>query len=79
LKLVAAAEVAVEGTDKVVKLTVSAGVAELDCENHIISVQRADKALYEAKYDGKNCVRLWRPECAKASLPVLKTDAASSM
>jgi len=76
LRLVAAAEVLVSGTEKIIKLTISAGLAELDPENYIISIQRADKALYEAKYDGKNCVRIWRPESERA-LPGLKLDKAS--
>ena len=76
LRAVAAAEVLVSGTDKVIKLTISAGLAELDCENYIISIQRADKALYEAKYDGKNCVRIWRPESERV-LPGLNFNKAS--
>lgn len=38
--------------------TISCGVTELaDGESYMNAVTRADKALYQAKYDGKNCVR----------------------
>jgi diguanylate cyclase (GGDEF)-like protein len=45
--------------DQQVTLTVSIGVAEIDAaarfDQHLIA---ADRALYAAKRDGRNCVRL---------------------
>ena len=41
--------------------TVSVGVAELDasCDNLDILIDHADRAMYLAKNDGRNCVRTW--------------------
>jgi diguanylate cyclase (GGDEF)-like protein len=60
IRIVEAMEVRIEGTGKVIKVTISAGLAELDPFKHYnVSVQLSDKALYEAKNSGKNrvCVR----------------------
>ena len=44
------------------KVTVSCGVSEWTFENEKISVEslfyRADMALYDAKNNGRNCIRL---------------------
>lgn len=48
--------------NKVVSVTVSAGVATLcDEESEMNFFTRADKALYRAKNDGRNCVRTAKP------------------
>ncbi len=49
-----------DGTD--IPVTVSLGVADTTGEAGISSqelIQRADKALYRAKNEGRNCVRVW--------------------
>lgn len=55
----------VPGPDGPMRVTLSAGVATTDQE-HLVShdelVRRADMALYQAKSEGRNLVRVWRPE-----------------
>jgi diguanylate cyclase (GGDEF)-like protein len=49
-----------DGAD--IPITVSLGVADTTGENGLTTqelIQRADKALYRAKTDGRNCVRVW--------------------
>ncbi len=60
LRTVADHPMKVRGSEKSFRVTVSAGVAELDCRNYAGSVQHADKALYDAKNCGKNCMRIWK-------------------
>jgi diguanylate cyclase (GGDEF)-like protein len=54
-----------------VKFTISAGVAELDPVegDWKTMIQRADKALYDAKRNGRNSVAVWAPE-TESSAPV---------
>jgi diguanylate cyclase (GGDEF)-like protein len=51
-------------------VTASFGVATLmpDVKSPVELIDRADKALYAAKNDGRNCVRQWRPELEVASV-----------
>jgi diguanylate cyclase (GGDEF)-like protein len=43
--------------------TLSAGVTALNAQDNMSSLLgRADQALYKAKTDGRNCVRVWRPQ-----------------
>jgi diguanylate cyclase (GGDEF)-like protein len=59
---VEASEVRICGTEKIIKTTVSAGMAELHPGKHYsTSVTFSDKALYDAKRSGKNTVRVWNP------------------
>jgi diguanylate cyclase (GGDEF)-like protein len=53
------------------RLTISAGVAATrgeDCEAESL-VERADEALYQAKSDGRNCVRVALPDVALPPRP----------
>jgi diguanylate cyclase (GGDEF)-like protein len=44
-------------------VSISVGVAELTPDGSFKDlVQRADQALYQAKTEGKNCVRVWMPQ-----------------
>jgi diguanylate cyclase (GGDEF)-like protein len=54
-----------------VKFTISAGIAELDPVegDWKTMIQRADKALYDAKRNGRNSVAVWAPE-TESSAPV---------
>lgn len=46
------------GSKEPLHCTVSCGVIELvEGESYLDAVTRADKAMYQAKFDGKNCVR----------------------
>jgi diguanylate cyclase (GGDEF)-like protein len=57
---VEASEVRISGTEKIIKVTVSAGMAELHPGKHYnASVRFSDNALYDAKRNGKNTVRVW--------------------
>jgi diguanylate cyclase (GGDEF)-like protein len=59
---VEASEVRIGGTEKIIKTTVSVGMAELHPGKHYnASVTLSDKALYDAKHSGKNTVRVWNP------------------
>jgi diguanylate cyclase (GGDEF)-like protein len=46
------------------KVTISIGVAVLqaDVTTQQVLVDRADEALYRAKNDGRNQVKIWRPD-----------------
>jgi diguanylate cyclase (GGDEF)-like protein/PAS domain S-box-containing protein len=46
-----------------VKVTVSIGVAELQAKTETLEnlVDKSDKALYQAKGEGRNCVRVYKP------------------
>lgn len=49
------------GNNKSVKFTISLGVSSVDLESEVnteLALQRADKALYKAKKEGRNCVRI---------------------
>jgi diguanylate cyclase (GGDEF)-like protein len=60
VRAVEASEVTIKGTDKKIKTTISAGMAELHPGKHYnVSVHFSDNALYDAKQSGKNCVRVW--------------------
>lgn len=51
--------VAVEKSDNgVCPVTISIGVAEYDGEDYQATINRADKALYRAKINGRNCVEV---------------------
>jgi diguanylate cyclase (GGDEF)-like protein len=50
-------------------LTLSIGLTEAVADDNIMTViARADKALYQAKSDGRNCRRIVTAECEQASL-----------
>ncbi|MBW8190228.1 GGDEF domain-containing protein [Neiella marina] len=50
------------GAPHQIRITVSAGVAELMAEDSADKwLDKADKALYLAKEDGRNCCRSWQP------------------
>lgn len=53
-------------TPRSLRTTVSVGVAEreADCDNLDILIDHADRAMYFAKKDGRNCVRTWPVETA---------------
>jgi diguanylate cyclase (GGDEF)-like protein len=60
VRAIEASEVKISGTEKIIKTTISAGMAELHPGKHYnVSVRFADKALYDAKRGGKNTVRVW--------------------
>lgn len=60
VRAVEASAVRIKGTEKVIKVTVSAGMAELHPGKHYnASVRFSDDAMYEAKRSGKNTVRVW--------------------
>jgi diguanylate cyclase (GGDEF)-like protein len=49
-------------TPRSMRTTISAGVAEFDatCNNLDVLIDHADRAMYSAKNDGRNCVRAWQ-------------------
>lgn len=48
------------GSQKAINITVSIGLSMLDPMEPIeTSIDRADKALYHAKSEGRNCIRIW--------------------
>lgn len=48
------------GAQEPIHISASFGVASLDPEAPVeTSIDRADKAMYAAKSDGRNCVRIW--------------------
>ena len=54
----------IETTDSRISVTVSVGIASLAPEDfrhnqNLMLIERADKALYLAKREGRNCVRSW--------------------
>jgi diguanylate cyclase (GGDEF)-like protein len=55
-------------------VTVSIGVAELDetCISLDALVERADRAMYLAKEDGRNCVKIWPHGKVTAELKLAK-------
>ena len=59
-----------EHPSAVVKVTVSIGIAE--CNNEVKTkqelIERADRAMYKAKRDGRNLVRVWKDVQADAVL-----------
>lgn len=57
----AAAESTLEADLGEIKITLSIGVAELDKEHDTLDtlISAVDKALYQAKADGRNCVRVF--------------------
>lgn len=58
---ISALEIDVGGPDPV-HIRVSFGIALLDPDLPVeTSIDRADKALYAAKSEGRNCVRMWDP------------------
>ncbi len=51
-----------DGPPDDLRITASFGVAELHPGEHVSqTLRRADRALYEAKGNGRNCVRVWEP------------------
>ncbi|MDR0647950.1 MAG: GGDEF domain-containing protein [Synergistaceae bacterium] len=60
VRAVEASETRVNGTEKIIKVTVSAGMAEMRPGRHYnASVRFSDNAMYDAKRSGKNTVRVW--------------------
>jgi len=59
---VEAARVEIDGLR--IPYTVSGGIAAMDDNVSSLDelIKRADAALYEAKADGRNCIRSWQPE-----------------
>lgn len=45
--------------DKLIPVTASIGVSSIDKDDRVVdsALERADRALYRAKSDGRNCVR----------------------
>lgn len=48
-------------TDRIeIKITISMGLASIEADTAIEqSIERADQALYQAKHEGRNCIRVW--------------------
>ena len=46
--------------DKTIKITISIGLSVIDSDKPDLLLERADKALYEAKQTGRNRVCVWR-------------------
>jgi diguanylate cyclase (GGDEF)-like protein/putative nucleotidyltransferase with HDIG domain len=53
--------------DAAVRITVSIGLADYsdDLKSRHELIQRADEALYQAKGDGRNLIRIWKENCGK--------------
>jgi diguanylate cyclase (GGDEF)-like protein len=67
VRAVEASEVTIKGTDKKIRTTISAGMAELHPGKHYnVSVHFSDNALYDAKQSGKNCVRVWNAQLRRS-------------
>ncbi|MCK4888262.1 MAG: diguanylate cyclase, partial [Planctomycetes bacterium] len=45
--------------EKRISITVSIGIASVDSSDSLELIKRADKALYEAKKQGRNCIVCW--------------------
>jgi len=45
--------------EKRISITVSIGIASIDSSDSLELIKRADKALYEAKKQGRNCIVCW--------------------
>jgi diguanylate cyclase (GGDEF)-like protein/putative nucleotidyltransferase with HDIG domain len=58
--------------DKVVHITVSIGLAEYtdDLKTRHELIERADEALYQAKEDGRNLIRIWKENLGKSELAI---------
>ncbi|WP_432463943.1 GGDEF domain-containing protein [Agarivorans sp. QJM3NY_33] len=59
------------------KISVSVGIANRSSEmtNHEAMIKAADKAVYQAKADGKNCVRMFQPKQDEPANKALKQQA----
>ncbi len=59
LSTISQTPIEIEGSSKTFYVTVSAGLSQLNrSEEYIKSVKKADVALYRAKEEGKNCLRV---------------------
>ncbi|WP_019216227.1 diguanylate cyclase [Legionella tunisiensis] len=53
--------ITIKDTERLIQVTASFGLALLDHQKPIEeSIENADKALYLAKSEGRNCVRIWK-------------------
>ncbi|MBS0464404.1 MAG: diguanylate cyclase [Proteobacteria bacterium] len=69
---VAASDIAIPGTGEIRRVTISAGVASMEirtADDTRRLLRDADMALYKAKGDGRNCVRIWDAATAQAQAP----------
>ncbi|WP_432455655.1 MULTISPECIES: GGDEF domain-containing protein [unclassified Agarivorans] len=59
------------------KISVSVGIASRSSEmtHHEAMIKAADKAVYQAKADGKNCVRMFQPKQDEPANKALKQQA----
>ncbi|WP_432468835.1 GGDEF domain-containing protein [Agarivorans sp. Z349TD_8] len=59
------------------KISVSVGIANRSSEmtHHEAMIKAADKAVYQAKADGKNCVRMFQPKQDEPASKALKQQA----